>query len=131
VRSIDRETRRLDSIERGEPVPASTSPAATPEVVLPGQFPSEILGREPRRLPPKPKAAAPRPLAAVPAPNSPLTGAPSPPAGGEAVAGQQAPPLPPPIEVRPAPTVPPRPPKPKPPLVLTPPAQGSTSQQTY
>jgi large subunit ribosomal protein L24 len=34
---------------------------------------------------------------------------------------QQVQPLPPPIEVRPAPSVIARPPKPKPPLVLTPP----------
>jgi large subunit ribosomal protein L24 len=39
------------------------------------------------------------------------------------VVSQQAAPLPPPIEVRPAPgSVVARPPKPKPPLVLTPPA---------
>ncbi|HWZ05469.1 MAG TPA: AsmA-like C-terminal region-containing protein [Bradyrhizobium sp.] len=134
VRAIDRETRRLDSIEHGEPLPASIPPAAVPEVLLPGQPPSEVLGREPRRLPPKPKAAGPRPLAAVPAPNTPATGvSPAvPPSTGDPVVGQQVPPLPPPIEVRPAPNVIARPPKPKaqPPLLLTPPAQG-TSQQTY
>jgi hypothetical protein len=134
VRAIDRETRRLDSIEHGEPLPASIPPAAVPEVLLPGQPPSEVLGREPRRLPPKPKAAGPRPLAAVPAPNTPATGVPPavPPSTGDPVVGQQVPPLPPPIEVRPAPNVIARPPKPKaqPPLLLTPPAQG-TSQQTY
>jgi large subunit ribosomal protein L24 len=132
VRAIDRETRRLDSIERGEPLPASTPAAASPEVVLPGQFPSEILGREPRRLPAKPKAGAPHPLAAVPAPNSPASGASSAtsPAAGEPVIGQQVQPLPAPIEVRPPPSVIARPPKPKPPLLLTPPGQG-TSQQTY
>jgi large subunit ribosomal protein L24 len=37
------------------------------------------------------------------------------------VVSQQAAPLPPPIEVRPAPGVVARPPKPKPPLALTPP----------
>jgi hypothetical protein len=93
-----------------------------------------VLGREPRRLQPKPKAAGPRPLAAVPAPNTPATGvSPAvPPSTGDPVVGQQVPPLPPPIEVRPAPNVIARPPKPKaqPPLLLTPPAQG-TSQQTY
>jgi hypothetical protein len=133
VRAIDRETRRLDSIEHGQPLPASIPPVAVPEVLLPGQPPSEVLGREPRRLQPKPKAAGPRPLAAVPAPNTPATSVPPvvpPSSTGDPVVGQQAPPLPPPIEVRPAPNVIARPPKPKPPLLLTPPAQG-TSQQTY
>jgi uncharacterized protein involved in outer membrane biogenesis len=131
VRAIDRETRRLDSIERGEPLPASIPPAAAPELLLPGQPPSEVLGREPRRLSPKPKAGAPRPLAAVPAPNAPVANAPlaNPPATGDPVVSQQAPPLPPPIEVRPAPSVIVRPPKPKPPLVLTPPPVQVLPQQ--
>jgi large subunit ribosomal protein L24 len=132
VRAIDRETRRLDSIERGEPSPASIPPVAVPETLLPGQPPSEVLRREPRRLLPKPKARVPRPLAAVPAPNTPAPNVPAanPPATTDPVVSQQVPPLPPPIEVRPAPSVIARPPKPKPPLVLTPPIQG-TSQQTY
>jgi large subunit ribosomal protein L24 len=140
VRSIDRETRRLDSIERGEPVPASIPPSPAqpsilaPEATLPGQPASEmpLPGRDPRRLQPKPKVSAPRP-AAPPAPNPPVTNAPvanpsaanppaaSPPAANAPVVSQQVQPLPPPIEVRPAPSVIARPPKPKPPLVLTPP----------
>jgi uncharacterized protein involved in outer membrane biogenesis len=92
VRAIDRETRRLDSIERGEPPPAT-----------------------PASIPPKPKISAPRPPVAPPA-------AAVPPAPGAPVVSQQAAPLPAPIEVRPAPgVVRPPPPKPKPPLVLTPP----------
>jgi large subunit ribosomal protein L24 len=87
VRAIDRETRRLDSIERGEPPPAM--PASIPP-------------------PPKPKAGLARPPLAPPGSNPP-------------VVSQQAAPLPPPIEVRPAPGVVARPPKPKPPLALTPP----------
>jgi hypothetical protein len=93
VRAIDRETRRLDSIERGEPPPAQ--PASIPPVVAPPPPPA-----------PKPRVSAPRPPVAPPAPNAP-------------VASQQAAPLPPPIEVRPAPGAA-RPPKPRPPLVLTP-----------
>ncbi len=127
VRAIDRETRRLDSIERGEPptaaTPAALPPASIPSLVapdaaLPGQPPSEmpLPGRDPRRLQPKPKVGAPRPPAA---PSTTTV----PPAANDPVASQQAPPLPPPIEVRPAPTVA-RPLKPKPPLVLTPPAPG-------
>jgi uncharacterized protein involved in outer membrane biogenesis len=120
VRAIDRETRRLDSIERGE-TPAAVTPAsippevaqpavAAPEATLPGQPSSEapLPGRDPRRLQPKPKTNGPHPLAVPP-----VTSAP--------VVSQQVPPLPPPIEVRPAPGVTARPPKPKPPLVLTPP----------
>jgi hypothetical protein len=121
VRAIDRETRRLDSIERGDPpaaVPASIPPPATvlplpaaPDALLPGQPLSEVPvpGRDPRRLPPKPKVVAPRPPASPQTPAAPV------------VSQQVAPPLPPPIEVRPAPG-PVRPPKPRPPLVLTPPA---------
>ncbi len=90
VRAIDRETRRLDSIERGEPPPP-----------MPASIPSPAAQ-------PKAKTGVPRPSAA--------------PAGSnEPVVGQQAAPLPPPIEVRPAPGAVVRPPKPKPPLVLTPP----------
>jgi len=123
VRAIDRETRRLDSIERGEPppaLPASIPPPAPapPLATAPNAAPSDqplsdvpIPGRDPRRAQPKPKAAVPRPPAAVAPAN------PNPP-----VVSQQAAPLPPPIEVRPAPgSVVARPPKPKPPLVLTPP----------
>jgi AsmA-like protein len=146
VRAIDRETRRLDSIERGEPLPASVPPLAVPELSLPGQAPSEVLGREPRRLPPKPKTGGRGPLAAVPAPNTPAGNVPAAnvpaanvpaantPAGNPQTAndpplGQQVAPLPPPIEVRPAPSVIARPPKPKPPIVLTPQLQGV--QQAY
>lgn len=112
VRTIDRETRRLDAIERGEPPPAT---AALPTLVAPEPEPAPALtdvplpGRDPRRAPQKPKAApTPKPPQAAPA-------APSPP-----LASQQAAPLPPPIEVRPAPGPLPARPKPKPPLVLTP-----------
>ena len=113
VRTIDRETRRLDAIERGEPPPAT---AALPTLVSPDPAPDPSLtdvpmpGRDPRRaVPAKPKAA-PTPKAPQAAP-----AAPSPP-----LASQQAAPLPPPIEVRPAPGPPPAKPRPKPPLVLTP-----------
>jgi large subunit ribosomal protein L24 len=74
VRAIDRETRRLDAIERGESpaaLPAGIPPYATaPDAALPGQPLSDapILGRDPRRLPPKPRASVPRPPAAAAAP---------------------------------------------------------------
>jgi hypothetical protein len=120
MRAIDRETRRLDSIERGEPpaaLPASVPPAVTPQppaaapdAVLPDLPVSEVPvpGLVPRRVPPKPKVSAPRLPVAPPASNPPIV-------------SQQAAPLPPPIEVRPVPGAV-RPPKPRPPLVLTPPA---------
>lgn len=116
VRTIDRETRRLDAIERGEPPPAT---AALPTLVSPEPAPEPALtdvpmpGRDPRRPPPKVRVepkAAPTPKAPLAAP-----AAPSPP-----LASQQAAPLPPPIDVRPAPGPPPARPRPKPPLVLTP-----------
>jgi large subunit ribosomal protein L24 len=122
VRAIDRETRRLDSIERGEvpppalpasiPPPAmALPPADAPPVVKLPELPiSEVPfpGRDPRRAVPKPRIVAPPPL--VPSvPNAP-------------VVSQQLAPLPPPIEVRPAPG-PVAKPRPRPPLVLTPPVQ--------
>ncbi|MDA9467424.1 AsmA family protein [Bradyrhizobium sp. CCBAU 53415] len=120
VRTIDRETRRLDAIERGEPPPAT---AALPSLVSPDPEPPlldvPLPGRDPRRAPQKSKAApTPRaPQAAPAAPSPPLT---SPPLTGPPLASQQAAPLPPPIEVRPAPGPAPAKPRPKPPLVLTP-----------
>jgi uncharacterized protein involved in outer membrane biogenesis len=121
VRAIDRETRRLDSIERGEPPPALPAsippPAATPpggmlEAVPPDQPFSGVPtpGSDQRRPQPKPTVSAPRPPAAPPPANAP-------------VVSQQVAPLPPPIEIRPAPGLlrPPSKPKPHPPLVLTPP----------
>ena len=139
VRAIDRETRRLDSIERGEPppaLPASVPPPATapPPAAAPPVEPLPDVtmpDRDPRRLQPKAKVGIPRLPVAPPAANAPSAPA----------ASQLAAPLPPPIEVRPAPgsaipgastpsastpsaatsSAAPRPPKPRPPLVLTPP----------
>lgn len=120
VRVIDRETRRLDAIERGEPPPPSTAALpspASPETTAPGQPLSDISlpGRDQRRLLPRAKAALPRVL-----PTSPATPAPT---SGSPALSQQAVPLPPPIEVRPPPGPPPATARPRlrPPLVLTPP----------
>jgi hypothetical protein len=101
VRAIDRETRRLDSIERGEPAPA-----------LPASIPPAASAP-----PPKPRVSAPRPTVATPDSNAPIV-------------SQQAEPLPPPIEVRPAPGAV-RPPKPRQPLVLTPPPAAIPPRQTF
>ena len=106
VRAIDRETKRLDLLERSEPppplLPASIPPSAT---------------ASPTATVPKPKPVAPRPPAAA------ASGLNAP------VVSQQAAPLPPPIEVRPAPgSIIARPPKPRPPLVLTPPATIAPSR---
>jgi len=109
VRAIDRETRRLDSIERGEANPASIQPAQP--MSLPETSPSADA---PPRLPPKPRVGTPRAAAVPPAGNAPAN---TPAANVPVVSQQVPPPLPPPIEVRPAP----RPARPKPPLVLTPP----------
>ena len=121
VRAIDRETRRLDSIERGEvpppalpaaiPPPAMTQPPAeTPSAAkLPDLPISEVPVPGPRRTAPKPRVSPPPPLVPLPPSNAP-------------VVSQQLAPLPPPIEIRPAPG-PAAKPKPRPPLVLTPPVQ--------
>ncbi len=108
VRTIDRETRRLDAIERGEAPPST---AALPLPALPGSTPETPLpGREPRRFQPKPKPMIPlRPAGAPAAPGPPLV-------------SQHVAPLPPPIEVRPAPAPAPVKPKPRPPLMLVPPS---------
>jgi large subunit ribosomal protein L24 len=115
VRTIDRETRRLDAIERGEPPPAT---AALPTLVSPEPEPSltdvPMPGRDPRRAPPKAKAEPRIDPKLAPTPKPPLA-APNPP-----LASQQVAPLPPPIDVRPAPGPPPAKPRPKPPLILTP-----------
>ena len=124
VRAIDRETRRLDSIERGE-APTSASPASIPHSPI-----------QPPVIAPKPKVSTPRPLilpqsmnapANVPAASVPSAN----PSGGNSadapLLSQQVPPLPPPVEVRPAPGIA-RPAKPKPPLSLTPPPFGSPQQ---
>jgi large subunit ribosomal protein L24 len=120
VRAIDRETRRLDSIERGDPPPAVPAsippPAAAPSpAAAPDDVPSGQPLSDPRRLQPKPKVSIPRPPTAPANPNAP-------------VASEQPAPLPPPIEVRPAPVVRP---KPKPPLVLTPPVPANPPRLTF
>jgi large subunit ribosomal protein L24 len=104
VRAIDRETRRLDSLEHGDQPQAN--PASVPP---PPALPSATT---PLRLPPKPKVSMPRPPAAPATPGAPPV-----------VSQQLAPPLPPPVEVRPAPAAIRPAPKPRPPLVLTPPAK--------
>jgi large subunit ribosomal protein L24 len=96
VRTIDRETRRLDLIERGETPPlAATLPSSggSPEVVP--------------HAPSKSKIGVPRPPATPSTSSAP-------------VVTQQLAPLPPPIEVRPAPGAA-RQAKPRQPLVLKPP----------
>jgi large subunit ribosomal protein L24 len=125
VRAIDRETRRLDSIERGEvPPPVSPTSIPPPALVLPpsavtppdpsAAVPSDqplsdapTPGRGPRRLAPRPKLSGPR----LP-----------PPVSNAPVVSQQVAPLPPPIEIRPAPGVG-RQPRSRP-LVLIPPASN-------
>ena len=132
VRTIDRETRRLDAIERGEPPPPPPAPlpvaippsteSETPDAsaAIPPPANAVVPGREPQRLPVKPKVVAPRlPLAPPPA-NAPVANpsAANPPAP---IASQsQVAPLPPPIDVKPAPGAGVVKPRPRPPLSLTP-----------
>jgi len=124
VRAIDHETRRLDAIERGEPPPPMPAPISLPPPVdapssLEANPPSEALpqvplpGRDPRRPPAKPKALGPRPPA-VPS----LATAPPPNPSAPLTSQQHVAPLPPPIDVKPAPGA--MKPKPRPPLALTP-----------
>ena len=116
VRAIDYETRRLDAIERGEPPPPMPAPISlpplevqTPLEITPAPSAAPVPGQ---RRPPAKQKAAPRPPATPPVVNGPQT--PTPPAP---VAGQVAP-LPPPIDVKPAPGA--AKPRLRPPLALTP-----------
>jgi large subunit ribosomal protein L24 len=128
VRAIDRETRRLDAIARGEPAPpaypASTAslPGAVPEGTAPspsGEVP--LPGRDPRRVEPRSKLSAPRPPSSAPG-SAPGPAAPSSATVPPLAASQQMAPLPPPVEVRPAPGATLAKPRPlRPPMVLTPP----------
>jgi large subunit ribosomal protein L24 len=132
VRAIDRETRRLDAIARGEPPPSyPASTASLPAAPDAGPSPAPLAdvplpGRDPRRIDPRAKLGAPRPPALLsPAPLSPpLTAAPAgpPPATVPPVAtSQPIAPLPPAVEIKPAPGAALMKPKPpRPPMVLTP-----------
>lgn len=125
VRAIDRETRRLDAIERGEPAPPPT-PAALPPPAEPAPDASNpnstavppadvpVPGRDPRRVPAKPKIVAPRPPIVPPVATAPAVVPPAPIASQPQVA-----PLPPPIEVKPVPGAAKSRPL-RPPLSLTP-----------
>jgi large subunit ribosomal protein L24 len=111
VRAIDRETRRLDSIEHGEPPPVDPALIPPSTASLPsGAAPDAAATDQPldvaRRVPPKPRLVAPRPPPLAPAPP---------------VVSQQAAPLPPPIDVKPAPGSTTLKPRPRAPIVLTPP----------
>ena len=128
VRAIDRETRRLDAIARGEAPPAYPSSTASlpggPDVapVPPNAADVPVPGRDPRR---DPRARLGGPRAAVPPLTAPLSAPATAPAPAAPVASSQpqVAPLPPPVEIKPAPgALPPRPrPLPRPPVVLTPP----------
>lgn len=100
VRAIDRETRRLDAIERGERPPPG-----------PTNLPPSAAALPPAR--PEPTPSKPRPPAAAPAVSH-----------TPAAVSQQVAPLPPPINVRPPPGPPPAHTRSRPrlPLVLTPPS---------
>jgi uncharacterized protein involved in outer membrane biogenesis len=115
VRAIDHETRRLDAIERGEPPPPPPTPISIPPPADAGDLAPPVVeppknvpvpGKDRRRAPKQPKTAAP--------PRAPAPAGAAPPA-----TQQQAAPLPPPIEVRPAPGAAAKP-RPKPPIALTP-----------
>jgi large subunit ribosomal protein L24 len=106
VRAIDRETRRLDALERGEPPPGF--PASVPAQNIPSHKAADPALSEPTSASPNSN----RELLSPPLAASGLI----PP-----VVSQQVAPLPPPIEIKPVPGSVSRPPKLKPPLALVPP----------
>ncbi len=110
VRTIDRETRRLDAIERGERPPVTPASTPPPALALPPAASQQepptsdvpLPTRAPHRVPLRPRSSIPHaPQAAPP------------------MVSQQVAPLPPPIEVRPPPGAV-RPARPRPPLQLVP-----------
>jgi uncharacterized protein involved in outer membrane biogenesis len=113
VRVIDRETRRLDAIERGQPPAHETVTVQPSTAALPLPAPQ-----------PKPPLIVPRPPVVPPMQAAPPAPPASPAANPPATVSQQVAPLPPPIDVRPPPGPLPAAPRPRlrPPLVLTPPA---------
>jgi hypothetical protein len=124
VRTIDRETRRLDAIERGEPPPPMPPPPVIPPTE-PQDAPDAMAsppplsnvpkpGRDSRRLPQKPKVSAPRQPLVPPAAHAPAANPP-----GSVASQPQLAPLPPPIDVKPAPGAVAKP-RPRAPLSLTP-----------
>ena len=102
LRAIDRETRRLDQLERGlTPAPETDGqlwdeelPSAEP--IPPSQV--KVPARDPRRKAPAAKTPAPRPPVAA---SPPPVATPTPPPNGSAAVQ----PLPPPIDIKPAPGV--------------------------
>jgi large subunit ribosomal protein L24 len=123
VRVIDRETRRLDSIERGEtPPPLATSIPPSAAVLPPATLAVPGAAAQPDApvgdaAAPGPAPYRPQPKPRVVAPRAPDVSA----AAGPNVS-QQVAPLPPPIEIRPVPSPLLARPKPRPPMVLVPPA---------
>ncbi|MDE2472141.1 MAG: AsmA-like C-terminal region-containing protein, partial [Bradyrhizobium sp.] len=107
VRAIDRETRRLDSLERGEQPQAAPASIAPSAIADPSSGGAAAATQDPRRIPLKPRASAPR--RSLPA------------TAARPIVSQQVPQLPPPRGTRPAPGTPRPPPKPRPPIALTPP----------
>jgi len=104
LRAIDRETRRLDQLERGvTPSPETDElweeelPSVAP--IPPSQV--KVPARDPRRKAPASKAPAPRPPVAANPPPAPAPSASSPPSPSSGSSAVQ--PLPPPIDIKPAP----------------------------
>jgi large subunit ribosomal protein L24 len=128
VRAIDRETRRLDAIARGEAPPSYPSSTAAlpaaPDIGAtqpPGLNDVPLPGRDPRRVDPRAKLVPSRPPVLPSPPLSAPAAQPAPATAPPVAANSQAvAPLPPPIEVKPAPGAVPARPRPRGPLVLTP-----------
>jgi len=105
LRAIERETRRLEQLERGvTPVPEADErlweedlPSVDP--LPPSQV--KMPNRDPRRKTPAAKAPARPPVTAHPSPPTPAPGASAAPGSPRGNAAVQ--PLPPPIDIRPAP----------------------------
>ncbi len=120
VRAIERETQRLDQLDRsappmggGEPAITSTTPPTAKE---PEAIPPPLMTPAPVPAPRPPQRAAPQPAAPVVRADQPPSALPS---------------LPPPIDVRPPPGGIKRAPAPRPPTQLTPNAARPQNQSAF
>jgi large subunit ribosomal protein L24 len=126
LRAIDRETRRLDALERSTVRPPAVTPPAAPPPAVAMTPPAESAppsdAAPPTSAIPGPEVPLPGsdPRRAAPKPKAPVSQAPANPQASNASPGPHAAPLPPPIEIRPAPNV--RSTRPRAPLIIAPPA---------
>lgn len=124
VRTIERETQRLDQLDRNAPPIGGTPEPAITSTTPPAQSPEAVPAPPSVMAPPRPQPKRVAPATVTPPPAPTVQADPAPGA---------LPSLPPPIDVRPPPGLLKRapPPAPRPPTPLTPNAQRSQNQSAF